>query len=52
MSTNPTAPAKLRVATSTARTHLANIFSKTGTHRQADVVALVGNCSLPVIPAM
>ena len=46
------AAGKLRVATSTARTHLANIFSKTNTHRQADVVSLVANCSLPVSAVM
>ena len=38
----PAAAAALRVGPSTARTHLMRVFAKTGTHRQAELAALVG----------
>jgi DNA-binding CsgD family transcriptional regulator/PAS domain-containing protein len=37
----------LRISTNTARTHVAHIFSKTGTSRQADLVMLVKNLLPP-----
>lgn len=37
----------LDVQPSTAKTHLLRIFSKTGTHRQADLIRLSGSLSLP-----
>jgi DNA-binding CsgD family transcriptional regulator/PAS domain-containing protein len=38
----------LRISAHTARTHLAHIFSKTGTSRQADLIALVNRIMPPV----
>ena len=38
----------LGVAEATVRTHLARVFSKTGTSRQADLVRLVGSLNLPI----
>lgn len=39
------------VAEATVRTHLARVFSKTGTSRQADLVRLVGSLNLPIAQA-
>jgi DNA-binding CsgD family transcriptional regulator len=36
------------ISTNTTRTHLARIFSKTGTSRQADLIALVNQLMPPV----
>lgn len=41
------AAAALGIAESTAKTHLARIFSKTGVGRQAELVALVRSLSMP-----
>jgi DNA-binding CsgD family transcriptional regulator len=38
------------ISDSTARTHLARIFEKTGTSRQAELVRLLLQCSLPSLP--
>jgi DNA-binding CsgD family transcriptional regulator len=38
---------RLSIAGSTARTHLARIFEKTGTSRQAELVRLLMQCDLP-----
>ena len=40
----------LRISWHTARTHLAHIFSKTGTSRQADLIKLVNRIVPPVHP--
>ena len=40
--------AALGVAVSTVRTHLLRLFEKTGTHRQADLAALLASFSLPI----
>jgi DNA-binding CsgD family transcriptional regulator len=40
---------ELRISKATARNHLKNIFAKTGVHRQAEFVALVGSLLGPVI---
>ena len=45
---NAEVAATLGVAVSTVRTHLLRLFDKTGTHRQADLVALVASFSLPL----
>lgn len=37
----------LRLKTETARSYLKRIFQKTGTHRQADLIALLSNAALP-----
>jgi len=42
------AAAALGIAISTARSHLLRVFEKTGTHRQADLVALLAAFSLPI----
>jgi DNA-binding CsgD family transcriptional regulator len=42
------AAAALGVARSTAKTHLDNIFSKTGVARQADLIRLGSHLSSPV----
>ncbi|NJM43104.1 MAG: hypothetical protein HC858_02290 [Brachymonas sp.] len=34
---------QLDIAVSTVRTHLANIFAKTGTHRQSELIWLISN---------
>jgi DNA-binding CsgD family transcriptional regulator len=39
----------LGIAATTVRTHLGNVFEKTGTHRQADLVKLVDGFSNPLI---
>lgn len=44
------AAAGLGIALSTAKTHLAHIFSKTGTARQADLVGLIHRLSSPILP--
>jgi len=38
------AAARRSISLSTARTHLGNVFEKTGTHRQADLVRLLFEC--------
>jgi DNA-binding CsgD family transcriptional regulator len=38
------AAARRGISLSTARTHLGNVFAKTGTHRQADLVRLLFEC--------
>jgi DNA-binding CsgD family transcriptional regulator len=38
------AAARRGISLSTARTHLGNVFEKTGTHRQADLVRLLFEC--------
>jgi DNA-binding CsgD family transcriptional regulator len=38
------AAARRGISLSTARTHLTNVFEKTGTHRQADLVRLLFEC--------
>jgi DNA-binding CsgD family transcriptional regulator len=43
------AAAAIGVARTTVKTHLARILSKTGTHRQADLVALVGRLATPTV---
>jgi DNA-binding CsgD family transcriptional regulator/PAS domain-containing protein len=40
---------KLGVSISTVRTHLAHLFHKTGTSRQAELVALMGRMTLPSV---
>lgn len=42
------AAAALGVATSTVRTHLLHIFSKTGTNRQTELAQLAGSLALPL----
>lgn len=39
---------KLEIAITTARTHLAHIFDKTGTSRQTDLIRLAARFSLPI----
>jgi DNA-binding CsgD family transcriptional regulator len=39
----------LGVATSTVKTHLLNVFAKTGTRRQADLVRLAASLALPLL---
>jgi DNA-binding CsgD family transcriptional regulator len=39
----------LGIAATTVRTHLGNVFAKTGTHRQADLVKLVAGFSNPLL---
>ena len=46
--TNAEVAATLGVAVSTVRTHLLRLFEKTGSHRQADLVALLASFSLPL----
>jgi DNA-binding CsgD family transcriptional regulator len=46
--TNAETAAALGVALSTVRTHLLRLFEKTGTRRQADLVALLASFALPV----
>lgn len=46
--TNAEIAASLGVAVSTVRTHLLRLFEKTGTHRQADLAALLASFSLPI----
>ena len=46
--TNTEIAAALGIAVSTVRTHLLRLFEKTGTHRQADLAALLASFSLPV----
>ncbi|OWJ57075.1 hypothetical protein BWR60_34395 [Inquilinus limosus] len=41
---------RLAISGNTARTHLARIFEKTGTGRQAELVRLLAQCSLPAPP--
>ncbi|MGO4725965.1 helix-turn-helix transcriptional regulator [Inquilinus sp. 2KB_23] len=43
----PAVAERLAIAGSTARTHLARIFEKTGTARQAELVRLLLQCGLP-----
>jgi DNA-binding NarL/FixJ family response regulator len=38
---------RLGVSTDTVRTQLKSVFAKTGVHRQADLIALLGDISLP-----
>jgi len=38
---------RLAIADTTARTHLARVFEKTGTHRQAELVRLLAQCDRP-----
>jgi DNA-binding CsgD family transcriptional regulator len=38
------------ISDTTARTHLARIFEKTGTRRQAELARLLVQCSLPALP--
>jgi DNA-binding CsgD family transcriptional regulator len=38
----------LNIETSTAKTHLLRIFSKTGTNRQVDLVRLAVSLALPI----
>jgi DNA-binding CsgD family transcriptional regulator len=40
---------KLGVSITTVRTHLSRLFHKTGTSRQAQLVALIGRLSLPLV---
>ncbi len=40
----------LNTRASTVKTHLLKIFAKTGTHRQVDLVRLVGSLAFPVRP--
>ena len=40
----------LGVEGTTVKTHLAHIFAKTGTHRQADLIALSTALALPLRP--
>jgi DNA-binding CsgD family transcriptional regulator len=42
------AAAKIRISVTTARTHLAHIFQKTGTSRQAELIGLAAKFSPPV----
>jgi DNA-binding CsgD family transcriptional regulator len=42
--------AALNVAMTTAKTHLDNIFQKTGVHRQADLVRLAARVASPASP--
>ncbi|MBP7241982.1 helix-turn-helix transcriptional regulator [Amaricoccus sp.] len=42
------AAAALGIARSTLHTHLLRLFDKTGTHRQADLVALLASFTLPI----
>lgn len=44
------AAGRLSISGNTARTHLARIFEKTGTSRQAELVRLLVQCSLPALP--
>jgi DNA-binding CsgD family transcriptional regulator len=37
---------KLGITKNTARTHMRNIYSKVGTHRQADLIRLFGQFSM------
>ena len=37
---------------STVRTHLIQIFAKTGCHRQAELVALAASLKLPIVTAL
>lgn len=46
--TNAEVAVALGIAVSTVRTHLLRLFEKTGTHRQAELVALVNSFSLPL----
>jgi DNA-binding CsgD family transcriptional regulator len=47
-STRAEAAAALNLGQSTIKSHLAQIFSKTGTRRQADLVSLAGALALPL----
>jgi DNA-binding CsgD family transcriptional regulator len=40
---------KLGLSITTVRTHLARLFHKTGTSRQAELVALIGRMTLPLV---
>jgi DNA-binding CsgD family transcriptional regulator len=40
----------LGIETTTAKTHLAHIFAKTGTRRQADLITLSAALALPLRP--
>jgi DNA-binding CsgD family transcriptional regulator len=44
----PVVAAALGVSPSTARTHLKHTFDKTGTHRQAELAALLARLALSV----
>jgi DNA-binding CsgD family transcriptional regulator len=39
----------LGVSIATVKTHLARLFQKTGTSRQAELVALIGRMRLPLV---
>jgi DNA-binding CsgD family transcriptional regulator len=41
---------RLNIGEATARTHLHQIFEKTGMRRQAELVALIASFSLPLRP--
>lgn len=47
----PEVAAKLGIAYSTAKTHLGNLFEKTGTRRQADLVKIVAGFTTPFVNA-
>lgn len=47
----PDVAAKLGIAYSTAKTHLSNLFEKTGTRRQADLVKIVAGFATPFVDA-
>ena len=41
--------ARLSISDATVRTHLQRLYSKTGTARQGELIALVGSLSLPLV---
>jgi DNA-binding CsgD family transcriptional regulator len=45
---NAEVAAALGVSVATVRTHLLHLFDKTGTHRQAELAALLASFSLPL----
>lgn len=47
----PEVAASLGIAYSTAKTHLSNLFEKTGTRRQADLVKIVARFATPFVDA-
>lgn len=47
----PEVAASLGIAYSTAKTHLGNLFEKTGTRRQADLVKIVAGFATPFVDA-
>ena len=48
----PDVAAELGIAETTVKTHLARLFAKTGTRRQAELVKLVAGFSMPVTNRM